>query len=432
MKLKKIVNSQELRVATLGSIIIKFSSAFFALLNAILLAKLLSVQDFGIYILALTTVTIATIPVSLGLPELLTRYISKYHLENNFSMLKGLLIKANQMVLISSTIAVFIAFLLYLIWWKNYSENTVQTFWFACILLPLLAFGELRAASLRGMKFVILGQIPDTFLRNLMLFFPLTVCYFFSIEISPQRAMLFHIFAALFSFLVGAWFLYKKLLKNLLHFTPKYDTNYWFRQAIPFTLITSVQVIKIRSMIYFLAAFWGVEVVAIYDVANRGASLVAFTVDALNKAVSPYISIFYENNNQKILQRIVKKTARLLFAFSLPVVLVFILGGKPLLYWLFGEEYGSSYFPLLILLVGYVYHAMAGPIIPLFNMTNNQKFLSKNQLYMMVFSLVLSIPFIYFWGAIGAAAVFTILSIIQNSILLFYIKSKLGIDSTIF
>ena len=111
MKYKQLFYSQELRIATLGSIIIKFSSAVFALLNAILLARLLSLEDFGIYVLALTTVSVIMIPVSLGLPELLTRYISKYEVEKNFPAMKGLLIRANQLLVISNLIAFAIAFI---------------------------------------------------------------------------------------------------------------------------------------------------------------------------------------------------------------------------------------------------------------------------------------------------------------------------------
>ena len=116
MKILKVFNSKQIRTAAIGSLIVKFLSALFALINGVLLANLLTVKDFGIYILALTTITIISIPVSLGLPNLITRYISKYEVNKNIAAIKGILIRSNQLVLLTSLLAFIIAFLLYIIW----------------------------------------------------------------------------------------------------------------------------------------------------------------------------------------------------------------------------------------------------------------------------------------------------------------------------
>ncbi len=432
MKLKSIINSKEIRVAAIGSIFIKFSSAFFALINAVLLTRMLTVEGFGIYILAFTTVTVLSIPVALGLPELITRYISKYEVEQNFAAIKGLLIRANVFVIYSTLVVLLIAFLLYIFWWIKYDTSTVLTFWYSFILLPLLVYGELRAAALRGLKYIILGQMPDTFIRNFLFTLPLLVCFLLKVEMDPQTAMLWHCLSAVISFLIGIFFLNQKLLRNIRDLKPVFYNNIWIKQALPYTLTTSVQIIKIRSLVYFLAYFWSVEIVAIYDVANRGASLVSFTVDALNKAISPYISVAFEKQNKDSLQKIVKKSSRLIFAMSFPVALIFIIGGKSLISWLFGADYTDAYLPLVILCIGHIVNTLSGPLIPIFNMTNNQKYLSRNQLIMMFVSLSISSPFIYYYGAIGAAVVFSTVIIVQNIFLLRYIKQKMNIGSTIF
>jgi O-antigen/teichoic acid export membrane protein len=432
LNFKKIINSQDLKVAAIGSIFIKFSSAFFALINAVLLTRLLTVEGFGTYILAFTTVSVLSIPVALGLPELITRYISKYEVEQNLEAIKGLLIRANVFVIFSTLSVVIIALILYAIWWKSYDSSTVFTFWYSLILLPLLVYGELRAAALRGLKYIILGQMPDTFIRNLLFTIPLFVYFLLNKELDPQSAMLWHCVAAFISFMIGMIFLNQKLLRNIRKIKPIFHQKLWLKEAIPFTLITSVQVIKIRSLVYFLAYFWNVEMVAIYDVANRGATLVSFTVDALNKAISPYISAAYEKKNSESLQIIVKKSSRLIFAMSFPVALIFIFGGKSLISWLFGAAYKEAYLPLVILCVGHIFNTLSGPLVPIFNMTNNQKFLSNNQIVMMIISLIISTPLIYYLDVVGAAIVFSTIIIVQNIFLLRFIKNKLHIDSTIF
>lgn len=432
MNLSSIFNSKQIRGAAVGSILIKFLSAFFALINGILLAQMLSVEDFGVYILAFTTILVITIPVSLGLPELLTRYVSKYDTENNYEAMKGLLIRSNQIVLVTSSIAILIAFILYVYWWRNYSETIVITFWYSLVLLPVLVFGALRAATLRGLKYVVLGQMPDTFLRNLFLTICLSLFYFLNFEITPQKAMLFHCGAALLAFLIGYLFLEFKILKTLRPKIATYKTKFWLREATPFAITGGVQILKTRSLTYILAFFGTLEAVAIFDVAMRGASLVSFTVDALNKAISPFISSAFELKQTENLQRIVKKTARLIFILSIPIALIFMIGGGSIVGWLFGEAYVASYIPLVILCVGHVINAITGPIGAVLNMTGNQDVLSNNQLWMMFTSICISIPLIYYFDVMGAAIAVTILISLQNIILYQYIKNHLKINTAIF
>ena len=211
-----------------------------------------------------------------------------------------------------------------------------------------------------------------------------------------------------------------------------YKTKLWLKEATPFAITSGVQIIKTRSLTYLLAIFGSLEAVALFEVAMRGASLVSFTVDALNSAISPYISSAFELKQKENLQRIVKKTARLIFISSIPIALIFIFGGETIVSWLFGKAYKGSYFPLVILCLGHIVNALSGPLAAVLNMTGNQRILSKNQVAMMLTSALLSIPLIHFFDTIGAALVFSMIIIIQNILLYVFVKKKLHIDTTIF
>ncbi|MBE9490622.1 MAG: oligosaccharide flippase family protein [Bacteroidetes bacterium] len=432
MGLLNIFSSKQIKTAAIGSLVIKFLSALFALFNGILLANLLTVKDFGIYVLAFTTITVISIPVSLGLPNLITRYISKYEITNDVSSIKGLLIRSNQLVVITSLLAIIVAFISYAVWWKSYPMNVVSTFWYSFLLLPLLVFGSLRASALRGLKFIILGQLPDTFLRNLFLTFFLLLAILFDFKIEPQIAMILHAFAAAIAFLIGYFILKNKLLNRLKGETPTYKNKLWLKEAVPFSITSGVQVIKSKLLIYVLAIFGSIEAVAIYDIAMRGASLVAFTLDALNSAISPYISSAFELNQKVSLQRIITKSTRLIFILSLPIALFFIVGGETIISLLFGDKYTIAYIPLAILCVGQLVNSFTGSVGIVLNMTGNQKYLSKNQVQMMLISAILSIPFVIYYDVIGAALVYSFVLILQNIILVVYVKNTLNINTTVF
>lgn len=432
MKILKVFDSKQIRTAAIGSLIVKFLSALFALINGVLLANLLTVKDFGIYILALTTITIISIPVSLGLPNLITRYISKYEINKNIAAIKGILIRSNQLVLLTSLLAFIIAFLLYIIWWKNYPENVVSTFWYAFLLMPLLVFGSLRAAALRGLKFIILGQLPETFLRNIFLTFFLLLAVLFDFELVPYKAMILHSIAAALAFIIGYLFLKRKLLTRLKNITPAFKNKLWFKETIPFSITSGVQVIKTKLLTFILVIFGSLEAVAIFDIAMRGATLVSFTLDALNTAISPYLSSAFEQNKKETLQRIVTKSARIIFVFSLPVALIFIFFGKSILELLFAKAYVVSYIPLVILCIGQLVNSLTGSVGTVLNMTGNQKYFSKIQIQMMILSALLSVPLIIYYSVIGAALTFSFVIISQNIILVILVRKKLKINTTIY
>jgi O-antigen/teichoic acid export membrane protein len=428
----EFINSKNIKVSAIGSVGIKFFSALFGFLSGVLLARILGLEGFGIYTLAFTTSTLLAVPVSLGLPNLIIRYISKYEVEDNSAAIKGLLKSANTIVIFSTLLVFVIAILSYLAWWKNLDPVLVDTLWLGLILVPLIALGSLRAAALRGLRFVILGQLPDTLLRNFLLFGSLLLYYLFEWDISPSKAMLIHIFSAFAAYLVGCIFLRQKLLTSLKEIKPIFFNKLWLREAIPFSVNSGIQVIRSKAITYLLAIFGSLEAVAIFDVAIRGATLVSFTLDALNNAIAPYISKAFENNNKVQLQKILTKTSRIVFIFSLPIALTFIFGGKILVSLIFGDEYENAYVPLVILCIGQLVSSVCGSVGMALSMTGNQAYFMKTNIYFSVSNLLIGLPLIIYLDVIGASIAVSIILIIQNIVLLGYVKKRLRVNTTIF
>jgi O-antigen/teichoic acid export membrane protein len=391
----------------------------------------LGLESFGIYTLAFTTVLLLSVPVSLGLPYLITRYVSKYEVENNQQAIKGLLIRANQLVILITLLVYVIAYISYFFWWKNYDAELVEAIIYSFLLLPLLALGALRAAALRGLKFVILGQLPDTFLRNLFFLIFILIFQLIDIAMTPALAMKLHSIAALIAFIIGAIFLYKKLGIKIKNLKAIYFNKTWLKQALPFSLNSGVHIIKSKLSTYILAIFGSLESVAIFDVATRGASLVAFTLDALNTAIAPYISTEFEKNNLKSLQNIVTKTSRIIFVFSLPVVIAFIFGGDYIINFLFGNEYQNAYLPLVILCLGQLINAATGSVGLVLSMTGRQSYYTKIVVYMTILNTILCIPAVMWLDVLGASILTALLIVVQNLILVNFVLKKININTTI-
>ena len=139
----------------------------------------------------------------------------KYEVENNINAIKGLIIKSNQFVLISSLVIFMLAYLSYLIWWKNFDLVLIETLTYSLILLPFLTLGTLRSATLRGLKYVVLGQLSDTLLRNFFLCFGIGICFFLEKKLTPPEAMLINVCSAIATYFISYLILRNKLLINI-------------------------------------------------------------------------------------------------------------------------------------------------------------------------------------------------------------------------
>ncbi len=430
--LSELFSKKGIRHATVGSVMIKFGSAFFTFLNSILLARLLSLEGFGYYVIAFSTVMLLSVPTTLGIPYLITRYVSKYEVHGNYRAIKGLLIKTNTLVLITTLTIFVIAAISYFFWWGSYESELVETMLYALMLVPVLGFGALRNAALRGMKLIILAELPDALIRNAIFTVLIVGCMLLDNTLTPQNAMLMHVIAGAVAFVLGFIFLRRKLWSQIQGLVPEFHSREWIKQTIPFSINSGVFVVKSKSLVYLLAIFGSVEAVALFEVAMRAASLVSFVMDALNLAISPFISSAFEKGRIGEIQRVVTRTSRIIFLFALPVALAFFIGGKPLLALVFGEVYKNSYVPLVILCGAQLLSAVVGSVGLVLSMTGKQGLLSKSNLIAMAAILVFSIPLIRYFDVTGAALIFGCILIIQNLFLLYYVRKHIQVNTTIF
>lgn len=118
--------------------------------------------------------------------------------------------------------------------------------------MPLIAFGNIRGATLRGLRKVVQGQLPEEVVRPLVLI--LLVCGVFAlgVELTPENTMQYTVWAALASFAVGAVLLILAMPPEVRRAEPSYETKAWIGSLIPLSLITSIQLVNAQVGIVVL------------------------------------------------------------------------------------------------------------------------------------------------------------------------------------
>ena len=103
------------------------------------------------------------IPSILGFDRLLIREVAVHRTRSEWGLMKGLLLRTSQLVLLASCgVALLAAGAAWLLS-GGLEPRMLHAFWVAMILLPLTSLSLLRQAALRGLYRVVSGQVPEMF-----------------------------------------------------------------------------------------------------------------------------------------------------------------------------------------------------------------------------------------------------------------------------
>lgn len=438
---RKLMGGDSLRAelvrGALGSFAIKIAALLTSFVSSVLLARMLGAHGLGIYAYAFTLVTLISVPLHMGLALLLVRDVSIYYANSRWSHLSGLLRSANLAVLSLSVMVVSGAAV---VAWvsRNHIDGTLrQTFIWALILLPLYSLSSLRSAVLRGLRRVVIGQLPDQLLRPILLITGLAIWSLLAGQrvlgsLGPQQAMALHAVAAAVAFAAGAALLWKVLPLEVRHAKPAYEYKAWLRALAPLTLLSSINVLNNSTAIVLLGLFHSDDDVGRFRVAEQLATLVSFSLVALNVAVAPQIARLYSLKEMPKLQNMLSWSARIMFWAAIPAVIAFVILGKFLLSKVFGSEYEGAYPSLVILCCGQLVNAACGPVGLVLNMSGHEREVMVGALIAALVNIVLCLLLAPTYGASGVAMATAVSMTTWNLLLAWRVYVRTGLTTTIF
>jgi len=427
---KNSLRSHLIRGAT-GSLILKVTGTGMTMAIAIILARLLGAEGFGIYAFSLSATQILIIPAMLGLEQLMVREVSAYNAKGAFSLMRGLLIRACQSVLGASLLVVVIAGSGAYFVAGHIDALELAVFLPALLLVPLTAFLQVYGSALRGLGKIILGQLPRLVIKNgLFVFFVATFILFFPKHLNPVYAINLQVAATC----LAVAFLFVSLVKVLPNQTKQiaaeFKTREWMQSAMPMLLVGGMQILHNETSSVMLGLLGKAENVAFFQVAKRGSDLILFGILAVNMTIAPEISKLYNDRKLEKLQKLLTKSARAVLIFSVPAALFMIVGARWLVPFVFGDEFFPSVLPLILLSFGQLINSAMGSVGILLLMTHNEKLAARGVTIAAVANVSLNALFIPHWGAVGAAIASCISLFIWKGLFAFWAFQRLGLIST--
>jgi O-antigen/teichoic acid export membrane protein len=416
-----------------GSVfMLRIANTGLSFLFTLILSRSLGASGYGIFAYAYALAILLAVPAEAGLSTLIVRETALGVTLDRPDLVKGVWRWSERLVLVVSVILMLIAGLLLFLSRSVQANAPALTLAWALVLVPLTALSSLRGAALRGLQKVTAGQLPESLVRPGMFVIFLCIVLVTGRQLSPPLAMALLVFAAILSFVLGAWMLWHNT-PEMVRQTEKYTIKKeWLTSAILFALIASFSVINNQASTVILGWFKTSDQVGIYRVAVQVAALASFGLQTVNMIVAPRFADLYARKDMVKLQQMVTLSARIVLAFNLALTLLFILSGRLLFVLLFGSDFEGSYLPLVILLLGQSINSAAGSVGYLLNMTGHEAETTKGLGFAAGVNVVLNIFFIPFWGIYGAALATTVSMVVWNILLWQKVRQRLGINSLAF
>ena len=311
-------------------------------------------------------------------------------------------------------------------------SDGASTLRWALVLLPFVAFGNIRGAALRGMSKAIQGQLPEQFVKPVSMILMLSLFLFMGKELTAELAMQLNVVSAILAFLIGAWLLWTILPPSVKRARPAYSNGAWFRSLLPMSMVGGMRLLDSQVIVLLLGSLASIDNVGLFKVATQGAGLVSFGLVAVNLVLSPYVTRLFQEGKTSELQHLATIGTRMAFGIAFPVALILIVFGKTLINWVFGSEYTAASLPLTILCLGQLINAAAGSVGMILNMAGYERETFKAISVALPVSIILTLVLVPPFGVTGAAIASSTSLVVWTLYMMLSVQRYIGLKTFVF
>jgi len=376
-------------------------------LFGILIARQIGAENYGLYTLGVTAVTLTSLITSAGLARGLMRFASISRGEGQGADLRYLsmvtLATGGGLSLVAALVFWFFPdVILSVMHWSDKQEML--------ILLPVLAI-TIPAMTLTGIAIAGTQVFRTMRYRALVthiiqplvkLGVALLLIITFGMEL--MAPVLGFVTAQVVGALLALFF-----LTRLIRSIPKQveDHTGLERKLISFSaplmLTNVVAYLNGRTELLVLGIFLAADSVGVYNAAVRLAGLGLIVLTAFNAIFSPVVSDLHNRGRVAQLSTLFKLVTRWIFAAAMPIFLVQMLFA-PQIMGLFGPEFEEGAQALRLLSIGQIINLATGAVGVMLIMSGRSNIAFINSVVMLLIALALDFWLVPVYGLMGAAA----------------------------
>lgn len=377
------------------------------LVMAFILTRALGPEQYGLYNLALSALTIGAVLSGFGLDAALVRYIAVFARRRDDAGVWGTL----QIGLGITTVLGIVTGVGLYTWAQPIAErlsfkdpqlipSLTSLLRLASIVVPFLAVNIVIAAATQGFKKMQYAAVARDIVQPLIRVVLIAglvgvglnvagVIVIYGVAVVVTSAMLFGALHRLFS-LARPWGTGRRDFKELLQF------------SVPVFLTDLMTTFRENVQSLLLGALYSVASVGIYAIANQINLIGHMFHTSIMTASKPLIAELYDQGARQQMGRIYQTTTKWSLAANLPLFLILVLFPAPILA-IFNRGFADGATALVLLACANMTDVSTGMCGAMLDMTGHTKLKLLNAVVRFVLSVGLSLLLIPQYGVIGAA-----------------------------
>lgn len=416
-------------VGASGTVVLQGASLGLGFATSVLLARVLGAGGYGHYVFALAWAGLLATAALLGLDRFLVRGIAVYRVHEKWELMRGLLERTNQIVLLTSTaigIGGCVVAVLFL------PSSLRWPFCLAMVFVPVSGITLLRQGAMQAMNRIVSGQVPEYLIRPVVILSAVgTLALAGRASLTPAVAVGVNVGAMGVACALGAVLLRRSLPPALASARPRYAVREWMASSLPMMLISGVWAANNYVGTLVVGTLDGPRAAGIYNVVEKGAGLILVFLTAANMPLAPAVARLYAQKDRHGLEHATERIARATLVVSTPIAAAFAI--FPGVYLgLFGSGFGAGATALTILALGQLFNAAAGPAGNVLMMTGHERTAVRGIAAGLLVNLTLAVALVPPLGITGGAAAAATSLVLWNTILIVLARRRVGVNVTAF
>jgi O-antigen/teichoic acid export membrane protein len=409
------------------SLVVRVAGVLLAYAAHILLSRLLGLQEYGRYAIALGWAMVLAMPSRIGFDYSALRYATIYLQDRDWSAFHAFVRTALIAIICASTLVAGTVVLIGSI--AGIAGFTLLMAIAGVIVATALI--SFLSVMMRSAQRIFSSQFYDQALRPAAIILILIALSRMADDrLGAADAMVVTAAgAAIATIALGIEF--GHAFRHAWRATPNFS-NYraWVRVSLPLLMIMGVQELMNQLQVIMLGWLADAPSAGLYAAAWRLASLIGFGLAALGTLSGPLVASAYHRGEFEELTNISRLTARLAVSFALPAAVVLLVWGRVLLS-LFGPEFIHAYPVLLVLVAGGLVNASTGIVAYLLTLTGREVQALAILVGALAINFGLNLVLIPRQGALGAAVASVVTLASWNLLMLVTVRRGLGVDASL-
>lgn len=366
----------------------------------LLLARLWSPAEFGIYGLVISVAALATTFCQLGTPQLAVREFAVLSSENALAAVRVRSATFQLASLLASLVPVGVAGLLLLL--DQPFLNVEPRFWLIGALLNVLAVQTVvLSAGLRGVGQMTQGQFMDILGRPVAALSLVAIAWLAFGHPSIETVLWLQLAVAFAAAATCQYWLLRATRSAEQRFSGPRKS--WLGAAVPLGVIDVLRQLDGTYGLILMGWLVAGTELGWFRVALACAALINMPISVFHVVLAPRLAVLFRNGADGELQALLRKVSLMLTAICGAIVLILALFGEALVTLAFGAPYAGAAQPLLVIAISQLAFSLfgMGPILLL--MTDQERPLTVIYVIALVGGISAALALIPPFGAIGAA-----------------------------